>query len=102
MFSVFAHTVLFTSKSRIHTWIVLIGLLTSLLNHGTKNKTFKKIDRLFMKIAFASDMYFLPVRMHVVLAGIAYYISKIIQPREYFHVLAHALVTSGHLQLTKL
>jgi len=94
--SIFAH-VFFFKSNLIHSVVIVFGLWTSLINHGSTNFFFKKLDRCAMVLGFLCDMYFLRIKYHVVCAGLAYYGSKLFAQREFFHLTAHALVTWGHV-----
>jgi hypothetical protein len=92
------HIRYFNSTSVLHTNIIFLGLVTSLLNHGTPHKSMRLLDRVLMKICFLVDMYFFTWKQSAIvfLSGIFYYVSKLVRPREILHVGAHALVTVGH------
>lgn len=94
--SLVIHVLFFRSSSLVHTGIVCLGLLTSVLNHTSTIPILKYIDRGIISLGFLSDMYFLPVRFHIVLAALSFFISKLSALNE-LHVLAHALVTWGHI-----
>jgi len=77
----------------------LLGLTTSVLNHGTKNKNlFRYLDRGTMVVGAILDTYYLYDHIEYLLWFLAikcYFISKI-TGNKCFHVLAHFFVTLLH------
>ena len=99
--------------------MMLIGLATSLLNHGTSNIFFRRLDRLVMCFFFMFDNFFLwqlrsssecggpaEIKNHftdydfahffIIASGISYLCAKQFDV-ILLHVAAHALLCTGHL-----
>lgn len=99
--------------------MMLIGLTTSLLNHGTSNIFFRRLDRLVMWFFFMFDNFFLwqlrsiecegpsEIKNHhftdydmahffIIASGLSYLCAKQFDV-ILFHIAAHALLCTGHL-----
>ncbi len=88
--------------------LYLYGLFTSFLNHGTKNESFKTLDRISMRFLFIINIILLCVlyRKHrnvsiclfvlLILSGLLYYGSKTydeITIRNALHIGSHLSIT---------
>jgi hypothetical protein len=76
----------------------ILGLLTSLLNHGCNSRALQVADRAVMTLGFFVDLYYMydvEELLFVFLSIICYFMSKITKQIE-FHVLSHTLITIAH------
>jgi hypothetical protein len=84
--------------------VMLVGLTTSLLNHGLTNNVAKYADRIVMSLAFVYDLliaaqqeeYIAFLGLYIAVA--CYAISKLYYAPE-FHILSHLALTGVHAVL---
>jgi hypothetical protein len=76
----------------------LLGLTTSVLNHGFKTRPLQILDRSVMKVGAVIDLFYITDEYQFILWFCAiyfYFFSKIIKNTT-FHVFAHIFVTGLH------
>lgn len=76
----------------------ILGLLTSLLNHGCNSRALQVADRAVMALGFFVDLCYLnnvEELQFLILSVLCYFTSKITKQIE-FHVLSHTLITIAH------
>jgi hypothetical protein len=77
--------------------LVIIGIITSILNHGTSNKYFKYLDRIIITLTIIYTFYSIKnniTRGILVFASGFYFISKIPNLRKsklYLHLSSHLM-----------
>lgn len=78
--------------------LMLVGIITSLLNHSTTSGILKAIDRIYMIILFVLyiivfSFYKLSLLLYLVLfAGMLFVLAKY-SKKIYFHISAHGVIT---------
>ena len=91
--------------SQQHTFIksyYLLGLTTSLLNHGYNSVFFQIADRTVMTVGFFVDLYYIMDIYELqllLLSVICYFISKYIENPffiTFYHIFSHVYVTIAH------
>ena len=86
-------------SKRLVKWYYLLGIITSVLNHGNANThLFIYLDRSVMAVGAVMDIFYMDTIYKWILWSLAikcYFISKL-TGNKYFHVGAHFFVTILH------
>jgi hypothetical protein len=90
----FFHIALIPKLETFH----LLGLATSILNHGTTSRIAQFTDRISMIIGISNDIYtadIISISL-ITAASLAYFKAKSSENDKY-HIMAHACVTLSHI-----
>ena len=95
------HVIYFYNKrGNLYSSILLIGCLTSLLNHYHTSNNLRLLDRIIMIILFCNDIIILTnkLKYYVIICGLLYLYSKKCNKVEY-HILSHLILTYTHISV---
>ncbi len=105
------NNILLNIKIGIILLLYFYGLLTSFLNHGTKNQKYKQLDRISMRLLFIVNLILLTIIYYknnnyiniiiclyvmLILSGLFYYCSKTYDVKtigNLFHICSHISIT---------
>lgn len=83
----------------LHRFIIVLGLLSSILNHSTTNPVAQAIDRVMMIIGVFIDLcVFEGAERIYILSAVLYYVIAKASGYIVFHVISHLLATTAHHQ----
>jgi len=86
------------THSEIYNILILTGVMTSIINHGTSSRIAKISDRIVMVIGFVTDVSLSSNTQILWMAACMYYLSKRYNT-VLLHVLAHYFLTLHHFLL---
>lgn len=92
------HVCLVLFNPNFYTIALLVGIISSLLNHGYTSTIIKILDRFIMIILFLYEIILERLRVYVLLyLAIMLFIFAKLSGKDVLHMLAHVSITLFHI-----